>query len=98
VPTTLIRFVVAALWIGQAVLPLRAQSPADQLLPDQTERPCPTGPTACNACSGRAKADTNRVRVLLELGAYYLYQAREMGAGPDSADGTPGWRTRQAAP
>ncbi len=85
--TTLTGSVVAAFLVWQAVLPLRAQSPADQLLPDQTELPLPDRTDSLQSLLRPGKADTNGVHVLLELGTYYLHKARETGAGLDSADG-----------
>ncbi len=78
---------LAIVWIGQAAGPLGAQTPEDQLLPDQTEIPLPDRTDSLQRLLRPAKADTNRVQVLLELGTYYLHKARETGTGLDSADG-----------
>jgi two-component sensor histidine kinase len=80
-----VRTLVTAAWIGLAVLPLRAQSPEDQLLPDQTELPLPDRTDSLQSLLRRGVADTNRVQVLLELGTYYLSRARQTEIAPDSA-------------
>ncbi|HEX8529464.1 MAG TPA: hypothetical protein VF646_05555, partial [Cytophagales bacterium] len=79
VRTVGVRALLAAGLVWQGVLPLRAQSPTDQLLPDQTVPPLPDRTDSLHRLLRQGKADTNRVNVLLQLGTYFLRQARETG-------------------
>ncbi len=83
---TFMHAMLTAALLCQLVLPVHAQSPEDQLLPDQTEKPLPDKRDSLQSLLRQGGPDTNCVSVLLELGTYHLYRAREMGTDLDTAD------------